>query len=226
MDILVRFEDGTTEERPECGFVHHWDVERLRRSGVDFTPGEYKSALKSRQMVADVRGRRVAVWRITGQSAETKAITGEWQRCYVETTDEQIERLTRERDAAHNRYVLRDAWALLWKGWAREFWRDGRTTTAVLESLRNAAREAVDREMGNGHRYPENVKTSTLIAHLRTMDFGDSEKARADAAEKRLADLRAWADALANGQSDSPNGLRVAGDFRAVVYRIDGEEGQ
>ena len=80
--------------------------------------------------------------------------------------------------------------------------------------------------MGEGHRYPENVKVSTLVAHLNTMDFGHAEKARADAAEKRLADLRAWAVEIAEGQRDSHEGRRVAGDFRAVVYRIDGEDGE
>lgn len=46
-----------------------------------------------------------------------------------------------------------------------------------------------------------------------------------DAAEKRIADMRAWAIEIAEGQSDSPEGRRVAGDFRAVVYRIDEKEG-
>lgn len=43
-------------------------------------------------------------------------------------------------------------------------------------------------------------------------------------AEQRLRDLRTWAAEIAEGQSDTPEGRRVAGDFRAVVYRIDGEE--
>lgn len=50
-------------------------------------------------------------------------------------------------------------------------------------------------------------------------------RAERDAAEKRIADLRAWADEIAEGQSNSPEGRRVAGDFRSVVYRIDEKEG-
>ena len=74
------------------------------------------------------------------------------------TYDKQATRIEARADAAHQKYVLRDAHALLWKGWAREFWEEKREAWRTLRSLRDAARSACDREMGEGHRYPENVK--------------------------------------------------------------------
>ena len=42
----------------------------------------------------------VLVWRITGGMGPGEALTGKWQSCRVEATEEQIDRLTAERDRA------------------------------------------------------------------------------------------------------------------------------
>jgi len=46
------------------------------------------------------RGTDVYAWRLTGHTEDPYTLTGEWQPCRVETLDEQIARLTRERDEA------------------------------------------------------------------------------------------------------------------------------
>jgi hypothetical protein len=112
-------------------------------------------------------------------------------------------------------------------------WEEKREAWRTLQSLRDAARSACDREMGEGHRYPENVKVSTLVAHLNTMNFGAAEKARADAAGKRLADLRVWADDIVKrSREEAPKHPGKANTtwtilsvLEWVVARIDGKEG-
>lgn len=161
-DILITFEDGTTELRDADSYVHWLPPWKLVGRGI--TRAERVDIASGRAAgLWQMRGAPMAtVWRTTWDP-ETKVLTGAWASCRVETMAEQIERLTRERDAT-----------------ARHL------TAAVAKAIA-----------------------------LR-----DAEHRRAEAAERRLADLRAWADELANGQSDTREGRRVAGDFRAVVRRM------
>lgn len=112
-DVLVRFEDGTTELRPAnspalasyaptdchpCDF-RRAEVVPARPEPVVFwhRPGQHQST----RALSACRENDALVWCITGQDTITKALTGEWRRCYVEAWWEQIARLTRERDEAH-----------------------------------------------------------------------------------------------------------------------------
>lgn len=109
MDILVTFPDGTTELRAAdsaCLYSlfdpppRHPSEERWY---LYFPDAAHPFSFCARPVVTlvEVRGAAdVYVWRIAGQDAVTKALTGEWQRAQIETVDQQIERLTRERDVA------------------------------------------------------------------------------------------------------------------------------
>lgn len=170
MDIQVTFEDGTTEMRAAWSPI----LWRGRNDGTDrCTPPDLSQILFSfawyeagrvawgHACRGDTRKEHCAtsvdlstcrgignrhVWRITGQDAITKALTGEWVHAYVETADEQIERLARERDAEKQR----------------------------AENLR--------------------VKLDSVAADgAAAAERFVAEKARAAAAEERLADLRALA---------------------------------
>ncbi len=134
-----------------------------------------------------------------------------WDDCHVETFEEQIARLMAERDA--------------WERSARDIAAGSDARGATIWRLQN--------RLSRWYRRFTRVDVAlrqwkplaqAWQARCEEAQAGErAEKARGDAAEKRLADLRAWADELANGQSDSPEGRRVAGDCRAVVYRIDGK---
>ena len=110
MDILVTYEDGTTEFRdaacpclmaldepptrsPSDGLV---EIEEHERGPVwffcDWTIWK----------IAELRGRSAYVWRNTGGWGQGEALTSEWASCRVETVDEQIARLTREREEARS----------------------------------------------------------------------------------------------------------------------------
>ena len=143
---------------------------------------------------------------------------GKWVKCRVESYPEQIARLEGERDATHQKYVLRDAWALLWKGWAREFLRQ-----------RDAESQRADRWRADyDHKQEEWSSSCDILAAER-----DVEKARADAAEKRLADLRAWADDIVKRSYEEapkhPGNANTTWTILSVlewvVARIDGKEG-
>ena len=111
MDIQVRFEDGSTELRPAWSpciadvfepNLRHPSEERW----YQHLPGERLPLLfcgRSVRPLSDWRGEAL-VWRITGQDDITKALTGEWQSCRVETADEQIERLSKAADAADGEF--------------------------------------------------------------------------------------------------------------------------
>lgn len=97
--ILCTFEDGTTELRPANSYAHWADADRLRRYKKigkneigEIERGSFFTIAEKRGMPSYC----FAVWRITGQDPVTKALTGEWQACRVETSDEQIERLPRD----------------------------------------------------------------------------------------------------------------------------------
>lgn len=107
MDIQIRFEDGTVEMRADWSpcmpnynepTLKHPSEERWYRwfYGLSFCGYEVLS-------LASCRGGHMLVWRITGQDIITKALIGAWQSCRVETWAEQVERLTRERDAERAR---------------------------------------------------------------------------------------------------------------------------
>lgn len=102
-DILIRFEDGTTDLRPSnCPHRHsipyYDDHKTLFRAGLPTW-----EQLRGYVHTFDFCGRSgqpVYVWRITGGMGEGEALTGEWRRAMAETVEEQIARLTQERDAA------------------------------------------------------------------------------------------------------------------------------
>lgn len=212
MDIQIRFEDdGTTallwSEQPCLDFVPRADAS-------DIDVARHSTILRLR------RGLRTRVWCFTGGRGEKEVLTGEWRLCRVETENQQIARLEAERDEKHNAYVLRDAHALLWKGYAREFWREAREIRRRLRRLRDAARGACDREMGEGYPYPypENVKDSTLVAHLNTMHTptrGDLINARARAGAARIEAEEAAAR-LKKDDKRRPEAMR-----RVVIARAE-----
>lgn len=151
-DILVTYPDGTTELRAAdsaCLYslfdppTRHPNEERWY---LYFPDAAHPLSFCARTVFPIDRGRGASgfyAWRITGQDDATKALTGEWQSAQIETVDEQIERLTRERD------IL-------------DFACDG--YEQELTHLRRAARQAITAIDG---RDPGDVKASTLAAFLR-----------------------------------------------------------
>lgn len=267
--IRLHFDDGTHEDRPANSPVLY----RLRRTTDPATLPDLRDVVQLRPWyeggpawnlvchgdqtldecaraahAAYRRGEAVHAWRITGQGPETKALTGRWVLCGVETVDEQIARLTRERDAAEGRANALAAAtdpgkAVEWAAKVARLTAERDAEKARAARWKQAARRlrwwAQDEARGAAHlrrgaqamlavlRPGEdtNWKPSTIAADLVVWAEHVAElAARADAAEKRLADLRAWAEEIANGQSETAEGRRVAGDFRAVVYRIDDKE--
>ena len=124
MDILVTYPDGTTELRAgnfpvrHPGQNYHPDLfgalgDTLLGSIADRRAWEratlYTATHSPRERCG--RGSHRLVWRITGGRPEGESLTGEWQMAYVELVDEQLARLTRERDAAEKRIADLRAWA-------------------------------------------------------------------------------------------------------------------
>lgn len=193
--------------------------------------------------LSDWRGGGALVWRIT--SAPNEPLAGQWAECHVEGHEEQIARLTAERDAAtrHLAAAVEQASALRDIEYRRAEAEKARADAATAWGSREAeALRLTTRALSLAcSPIEDDVAREVLIRAIcaakealvkaqpgMALNVGDvcSRLARTDAAEKRLADLRAWADDIAEGQRDSPEGRRVAGDFRAVVYRIDGEDGE
>ena len=153
MDILVTFPDGTTELRaPESACLSSIGDSRLRHPSEErwylYFPEDHRPFSFCGMSVfrlRDVRGvwSTARVWRLTGHTEEPYTLTGEWQKVQIETVDEQIARLTRERD-------LLD---FVCDGYEQE-----------LTHLRRAARQAIAAING---RDPGDVKASTLAAFLR-----------------------------------------------------------
>lgn len=113
MDILVTYPDGTTELRaanslcvldfespPRAPHVaKHADIEGWCLDG------------RIARQIGHVRGSPFSwAWRLTGHTEEPYTLTGEWQSARIETVDEQIERLTRERDTEQGRAAARQLW--------------------------------------------------------------------------------------------------------------------
>lgn len=113
MEILCTFEDSTTELRAtDCPCVsapmfvsdmepQHPSEERWYLWFQDERFPLSFCGLTVRTL-AFWRGGTAYVWRMTGQNPVTKAITGDWQSCHVESVNEQIARLTQERDEARD----------------------------------------------------------------------------------------------------------------------------
>lgn len=116
-EVLITFLDGTTELRPEwtpCIMAFGRDM--LPRAPHLAAYANLSDGLcidgRTPSPISSVRFPLVFgryQWRITGQDIATKTLIGEWCEAHVETTDEQIERLTRERDAALARAVAAEA---------------------------------------------------------------------------------------------------------------------
>jgi hypothetical protein len=115
MNLQIRFDDGTTEERgvaSPCIFdvfdpVLKHPSEAQWYQWLPTCRCELSFCGRNVWTLDRLRGERAMVWRITNQDDATKALIGEWQSAYVESHDEQIERLTAERDAARRMVVLR-----------------------------------------------------------------------------------------------------------------------
>lgn len=113
MLIQVRFEDGSTEERDaespciadvfEPALRHPSEERRYLYFRDDPYPLSFCACAV--RPLKHWRGGAL-VWRITGGLGEDETMTGEWAPCRVETADEQIDRLTRERDEARRAYAL------------------------------------------------------------------------------------------------------------------------
>ena len=125
------------------------------------------------------RGWGAWVWRIT--SGKGEPLAGRWESCHVETCEEQIARLTAERDA--------------WERSARDIAAGSDARGATIWRLQN--------RLSRWYRRFTRVDVAlrqwkplaqAWQARCEEAQAGErAEKARADAAEKRLAGLRAWA---------------------------------
>lgn len=214
MDILVTYEDGTTELRAANSYVHWADAWRLKACGI--TRQDRVAAGRGRYLkLSEERNRReVTVWRITGGRDKGEPLTGEWAACRVESVDEQIARLTRKRDATEKR-------AARWKHAAKRLWWVLRGAEQDIGHLRRGARAMI------GALRPgefNDWKPSSLAADLVVWaEYVAGLSARADAAEKRLADLRAWAEREARRAHGLLLGPRAA-VFDEMLRRIDGKE--
>jgi len=97
--IRVAFPDGSHEDRPSNSPAYpDW----MRPSDALYFGWHEGRFVAGPLTLANLRGSRAWAWRVTGQDSETKALNGEWQRCKVETTDEQIARLETELDEARD----------------------------------------------------------------------------------------------------------------------------
>lgn len=113
MNILVTFTDGTTEMRPancpvgtgSASWIPGGDIGLVGKMlRIDLPDG--REAFAWRLDYAREAWGDVSVWCIVGQDPITKALTGQWRQCRPETVNEQIDRLTRERDDARRVAVL------------------------------------------------------------------------------------------------------------------------
>lgn len=106
MDILVTFPDGTTELRA-ANSLCVLDFESPPRAPHMAKHADIEGwCLDGRvaRQIGHVRGSPFSwSWRLTGHTEEPYTLTGEWQKVQIETVDEQIERLTRERDTEKER---------------------------------------------------------------------------------------------------------------------------
>lgn len=221
MDILVTFPDGTTELRaansPAGSDVYGWPPAATYETDA-CDRGWYIAGDLYPELV-DWRGDRDAhVWRITGQDAVTKALTGEWQSCTVETVDEQIARLTRERDAAEKR-------AARWKRLAKHLRFVLAGAEQDIAHLRRGAVAMIAALSDEG----TDVKPSSLAASLVVWaEHVREQRGQLEAAEKRIADLRAWAEQEAGEWDATADILDVSSGGTAwhlVVAKIDGKAG-
>lgn len=220
-DVLVTYEDGSTELRPaNCPALAGdspttWhpsdftmtDVVPARPEPVVafLRPGERRGTHALRAW----RWSAAMVWCITGGYGKGEPLTGEWRLCRVETMAEQIERLTRERDAAKAR-------AAQWKKAARRlrWWaQDEARGAAHLRRGAKAMLSALSDE--NTDVKPSSVAASLVVWAEYVRDV----VGRCDAAEKRLADLRAWAE-----DENNWDGFHAPDVIGEVLARIDGKE--
>jgi len=173
--IRVTFADGATEDREDDSpcigsmldpALKHPSEERWYL-WLDGDRWPLSFCGHSASPLSQWRGWGAWVWRITSGNGEPLA--GRWESCRVETCEEQIARLTAERDRA---IADREA--------------DVRRLERMLRDL--GAEPENGRRLICGTCGTVTVNVCTHIANAREV-----ETERADAAEKRLADLRAWA---------------------------------
>lgn len=196
MDILVTFEDGTAE---------------LRAASSRAVVGSHGV---SAAVLATVNGSALSGFR--GEAACVKR-GGVWTPCKVESVDEQIARLTRERDAAEKR-------AARWKHAAKRLWWVLRGAEQDIGHLRRGARAMI------GALRPgefNDWKPSSLAADLVVWaEHVAGLSARADAAEKRLADLRSLIATTARRHESKRGDKQTTAAANALaeeLFRVLGE---
>jgi hypothetical protein len=113
MLLQITFDDGTTELRnADSPCVADLFKPHLRHPSEDRWYHSFRGDSlplwfcgHAVRPLRDTRGGAL-VWRLTGGLGEGESLTGEWAACRVETVEEQVFRLTQERDAARRVYAL------------------------------------------------------------------------------------------------------------------------
>lgn len=236
-DVLVRFEDGTTELRGSNSpalistSAPPWTPRDVRevRPEESYNPKAYwldtpGPWLGRAHGLWTWRGSYVLLWRITGGRDKGKPLTGEWQSARVETVDEQIARLTRERDEAHAALGLVHKALAVTPG--ETALGAARRVASALDACRLDLDDAKGRLVGirtwavsTRHRrllgrFNPVAVCEELDELVSRIDVGPRE----ESAEKRLADLRAWAAGEVATWGTS------CGCMGKLIARIDGKE--
>lgn len=143
-DIRITFDDDSTELR-DRQLPCVWSDAPLRRPfeerwylyfpATPESPANWSFCGFTIRNIAACRGRRVWVWCETGTRVEGQPLTGEWRRARVETVEEQIGRLTRERDEARAEKMEFVGIAAEWRRSYDRAWmeRDDARRIAVLD---------------------------------------------------------------------------------------------
>ena len=213
-DIQITFDDGTTELRPDncpslsCGSLHQnhpsWftdaEVVHAWPEPVVFFRG--REGVETTHAIRAWREGDCLVWCVTGQDPETRALTGEWRRCYVDSYAQEVVRLEaalrRAQRDADNQRLLADAYLGLASGRDRVTAEEDGTYTQtgvavevlshlVFSALRASRAKnlvsfgltAMDGERALVTVQRPDGKTSEELRRV--------EKARADAAEAKIA---------------------------------------
>ncbi len=252
--IRVTFADGATEDRDDDSpcigslldpALKHPSEERWYL-WLDGDRWPLSFCGHSASPLSQWRGWGAWVWRIT--SGKGEPLAGRWESCHVETCEEQIARLTAERDAALEDASTAEGAALLLAkavteqqdradlatAWGSREAEALRLTTRTLSLAcspieDDVAREVLIRAICAAKEALAKAQPGMALDVAAVC----SRLARADAAEKRLADLRAWADDIVKrSREEAPKHPGKANTtwtilsvLEWVVARIDGKEG-
>lgn len=97
--IKVTFPDGTTELRCETSPCRHGDEYAPFFAGGLPSGAAARDYARVHNLARCARGTNVDLWRLD-PSEPGEPLSGRWEVAYVETVDEQIARVEKERDAA------------------------------------------------------------------------------------------------------------------------------